>query len=189
MLTPLGDYFQNLGAALSSNVNIGEASLNSPSVNISEGTLPSSLVNPVSSPVIGTPVITYAAAIAEEQLEEGEIVTMALQETVGTSSQRFVAETPQETAGDADARLRIASPPEAEMQDNDLGGGPAEASVKKAKARKGTTIVTIDFDESDEDVFDEEAENARASRLTKSTINVNIGEKVSCQFEKGASTG
>lgn len=74
------------------------------------------------------------------------------------------------------------------MQDNYLGGGPAEASVQKAEARKGTTTVTLDFDECDEDVFDEEAENARASRLTESTINV-TGEKVSCQFEKGASTG
>jgi len=38
-------------------------------------------------------------------------------------------------------------------------------------------------------VFDKEAENARVSCLTESTIDVNIGEKVACQLEKGVSIG
>ena len=60
--------------------------------------------------------------------------------------------------------------------------------VKVCKG-KGTTTVTLDFDDSDDDVFDEEAEHARASRLTESTIDVNTGEKVACQLEKGVSMG
>ena len=77
------------------------------------------------------------------------------------------------------------------MQDSDLGGGPAKGNVQKAKAHEGngTTTLTLDFDEFDEDVFDEEAKCARVSCLTESTINVNTGEKVSCQLEKGISTG
>ena len=77
------------------------------------------------------------------------------------------------------------------MHDADFGGGPAEADAKKVKAHKGkgTTTVTLDFDHFDDDVFDEEAENAQASRLTESTINVNTGEKVACQLEKGVSIG
>ena len=45
------------------------------------------------------------------------------------------------------------------MQDSDLGGGPMETDIPKAKAHKGkdTTTLTLDFDESDDDVFDEEA--------------------------------
>ena len=76
------------------------------------------------------------------------------------------------------------------MQDSDLGGGPAKTDVDKAKARKGkgTTTLNLDFDESDDDVFDEEAQNARVSCLTESTINVNTGEKVLCQLDKGVST-
>ena len=77
------------------------------------------------------------------------------------------------------------------MQDSDLGGGAVETDAPKAKALKGkgTTTVTLDFDDSDDDVFDKEAENARASCLTESTIDVNIGEKVACQLEKGVSIG
>jgi hypothetical protein len=43
-----------------------------------------------------------------------------------------------------------------------LGGGPVETGVSKVRVLKGkgTIIVTLDFDESDDDVFDEEAENA-----------------------------
>ena len=59
--------------------------------------------------------------------------------------------------------------------------------VKVCKG-KGTTTVTLDFDDSDDDVFDEEAKNAWASHLTESTIDVNTDEKVSCQLEKGDST-
>ena len=80
--------------------------------------------------------------------------------------------------------------PQVEMQDSALGGGPVETDIPKAKAYKGkgTATLTLDFDESDDDVFDEEAENAWASRLTESTFDVNTGEKVSCQLEKGVST-
>ena len=59
----------------------------------------------------------------------------------------------------------------------------SDAPRVKAHKGKGTTTVTLDFDDSD-DVFYEEAENARASRLTESTIDVNTGEKVACQLEK-----
>ena len=66
-----------------------------------------------------------------------------------------------------------------------------ETDAPKAKVHKvkGTTTVTLDFDDSDDDVFDEEAENAQASHLTESNIDVNTGEKVSCQLEKGVSIG
>jgi len=72
------------------------------------------------------------------------------------------------------------------MQDTDLGGAPMETDAPKVKAHKGkgTTTVTLDFDDSDDDVFDKEAENARVSCLTESTIDVNIGEKVACQLER-----
>jgi len=76
------------------------------------------------------------------------------------------------------------------IQDADLGGAPVETDAPKAKVHKvrGTTTVTLDFDDSDDDVFDEEAKNARASRLTESTIDVNTGEKVAYQLEKRVST-
>ena len=51
------------------------------------------------------------ATTVDVQMEEGEIKTMASQETVGPSSQRFVAETPQGTTGDVGATLHVASPP------------------------------------------------------------------------------
>ena len=68
------------------------------------------------------------------------------------------------------------------MQDTDLVGGPMETDAPKVRAHKGkgTTTITLDFYDSDDDVFDEEAKNARASRLTESTIDVNTGEKVTC---------
>ena len=77
------------------------------------------------------------------------------------------------------------------MQDSDWGGGVVETDAPKAQAHmvKGTTTVTLDFDDYDDDVFDEEAEKSRASRLTESTIDVNTGEKVACQLEKGVSMG
>ncbi|CAD6212353.1 unnamed protein product [Miscanthus lutarioriparius] len=76
------------------------------------------------------------------------------------------------------------------MQNIDLGGGLVETDAPKFKVckGKGTTTVTLDFDDSNDDVFDEEVENAWASRLTESTIDVNTGEKVACQLEKGVST-
>ena len=77
------------------------------------------------------------------------------------------------------------------MQDTDLGGGPMETDPPKVKAHKGkgTTTVALDFDDSDDDIFDEEAENACTSHLTESTIDVNTGEKVAYQLEKGVSMG
>jgi hypothetical protein len=77
------------------------------------------------------------------------------------------------------------------MEDTDLGGGPMEINAPKAKDHKGkgTTTITLDFDDYDDDIFDEETKNARASRLTESTIDVNTGEKVAYQLEKGVSTG
>jgi hypothetical protein len=67
-------------------------------------------------------------------------------------------------------------------ENTSLGGGPVEIGGPKVRALKGkgTTTVTLDFDESNDDVFDEEAKNARASRLSESTIDVNTGEKVAC---------
>jgi len=77
------------------------------------------------------------------------------------------------------------------IQDTDLGGGPIETDAPKVKAHKGkgTTSVTLGFDDSDDDVFDEKAEHVRASHLIESTIDVNTSEKVTCQLEKDVSTG
>ena len=75
------------------------------------------------------------------------------------------------------------------MHDTDLGGRPMETDAPKVKAHKGkgTTTVTLDFHDSDDDIFDEEVENARASCLSESTTDVNTGEKVAYQLEKGVS--
>ena len=87
-----------------SDENVGGGILSSSQKNIGEDTLPSS------SPIVDAPdTVAYAAARA--QTEEGEIVTMASQETAGPSSQRLGAETPQETAGDVGTTLHVASPP------------------------------------------------------------------------------
>jgi hypothetical protein len=59
----------------------------------------------------------------------------------------------------------------------------------KAQKIKGTTILALDFDESDDEVHDEEAEHDHVSCLSESTINVNTGERVSFQLEKGVSIG
>jgi len=119
--------------------------------------LPSSPIVPASSPVLDTRVATNATATVDEQMEEGEIETLASLETVGPSSQRFVAETPRGTAGDVGATLHVASPPQVVMQDTDLGGAPMETDAPKVKGHKGkgTTIVTFDFDDSDDDIFAE----------------------------------
>jgi hypothetical protein len=58
----------------------------------------------------------------------------------------------------------------------------------KTQKIKGTTTFVFDFDESDDEVHDEEAEHDRTSHLFESTINVNTGERVSYQLEKGVST-
>jgi hypothetical protein len=111
---------------------------------------------------------------------------LASQETTGPSSQRFAVETPPGAVGDVGATLHVALPPQVVMQDTDLGGGPVETDAPKVKAHKGkgTTTITLDFDDFDDDVFDKEAKNARASRLTEFTIDVNTGEKVAYQLEK-----
>ena len=66
-----------------------------------------------------------------------------------------------------------------------------ETDALRVKAHKGkcTTTVTLDFDDSNDDIVDEEAKNARASCLFESTIDVNTGEKVAYQLEKGVSMG
>ncbi|XP_066314355.1 uncharacterized protein [Miscanthus floridulus] len=177
MLTSLGDYFQNL--AFDENVSGGNLSL--PQKNVGKDTLPS-------SPPIVNAAATVAIATAEVKIEEGEILVKAVQETAEPSSQRFVAETPLGTAGDVGATLHVASPPQIILQDTDLGGGPMKTDAPRVKAHKGkgTTTVTLDFDDSD-DIFDEETKNVRASRLTESIIDVNTGEKVAYQLEKGVS--
>jgi hypothetical protein len=69
--------------------------------------------------------------------------------------------------------------------------GASEDIVPGAKTQKikGTTIFALNFDESDDEVHDEEAKHDRASRLSESTINVNTGERVSYQLEKSVSIG
>jgi len=132
---------------------------------------------------------------------------VASQEITGPSSQRFGAQTsPVIESGDADSRLGTSTPHAPTLlvidsQDMDVdivgddarvGGGGANISkdgARVARSHKGTFTATLDFDDFDDDVFDEEVENAKASRLTESTINVNTGEKVPCQLEKGVSTG
>ena len=161
--------------------DVGEASLSSPPKNVGEDILPSSPAFPT-SPILDTGGAANTTATIGEQMEEGEIETMATQETIGPSSQRFVAETPQGTAGDVGATLHVASPPRVVIQDTNLRGGPMETDAPKVKAHKGkgTTAVILDFDDSNDDIFDEEAEHARASCLTESTFDVNTSEKVAC---------
>ena len=99
---------------------------------------------------------------------------MASQEITGPSSQRFGAQTPPITeSGDADCRLGASTPhtptlPIIDSQDMDVdtvgddahvGGGGANISKDGAgvsRSRKGTFTATLDFDDSDDDVFDEE---------------------------------
>ena len=155
--------------------------MSSPQKNVVKDTLPSS-----------PPIVDAIATVtAEVQIKEGEIVVKASQQTTELSSQRFVVETPPGTAGDVGATLHVASPPQIVLQDTDLGGGPMETDAPRVKAHKGkgTTTVALDFDDSDDDIFDEEAKNARASCLTESTIDVNTGKKVAYQLEKGVSMG
>jgi hypothetical protein len=84
------------------------------------------------------------------------------------------------------------SPPKVVVEgDIALGGEPVETRAPKVRVlkAKGTTTVNFDFDESDDDVFDEEAENTHSSCLSESIIDVNTGEKVACHLEKGVTTG
>jgi hypothetical protein len=84
MLAPVGEYFLNLGATLSFDVNVDRSTLASspvqvgkdilPSslVNVGEDALPSSLVN-----LVASPAVINVATTAKKQLEEGEIGTLA----------------------------------------------------------------------------------------------------------------
>ena len=74
--------------------DVGEASLSSPPKNVGEDTLPSSPAVPASSPVLDTGGAADATATVDVQMEEGEIETMASQETARPSSQTFVVVTP-----------------------------------------------------------------------------------------------
>ena len=78
--------------------------------NIGEDTLPSSPAVLTSSPVLDTGGAADATATVDVQMEEGEIETMASQETARPSSQRFVVVT-QGTTADVGATLLVASPP------------------------------------------------------------------------------
>ena len=57
--------------------DVGEASLSLPPKNVGEDTLPSSPVVLASSPVLDIGGATDATTTADEQMEEGEIETLA----------------------------------------------------------------------------------------------------------------
>jgi hypothetical protein len=154
-------------------------------------------VNLVSSPV------TVAATVGGSQ-GEGEV--LASQETAGPSSQRFSVETPRDEAGNfGDEIEAVISSGGANLgcevlenilrvkQDativDEKGASEVVVPVAKAQKIKGTTTLALDFDESDDEVHDEEAEHDHVYRLSESTINVITGERVSFQLEKGVSTG
>jgi hypothetical protein len=194
MLTSLDDYFQNLMANISHG-GVAEAILTSSQQNIGEDI--SDPVNPISSPV------TVAATVVGSQ-EEGEV--LASQDTAKPSSQRFSIETPRddpEKFGDeieavissegANLGCEVSENVLRVEQDATVGSekGASEVVVSGAKTQKikGTTTLALDFDEYDDQVHDEEAEYDRVSRLSEYTINVNTGERVSFQLEKGVSTG
>jgi hypothetical protein len=177
MLTPLDNYFQNLMANIFHGDSV-EAILTSSQQNIGEDII-SDPVNLVSSPV------TVAATVGGSQ-GEGEV--LASQKTAGPSSQRFSVKTPQDEAVNFDDEIKamISSGVENVLrveQDATLvgekGASKVVVPVTKAQKIKGTTTLVLDFDESDDEVHDEEAEHDRVSRLFESTINVITGERVS----------
>jgi hypothetical protein len=144
-----------------------------------------------------------AATIGGSQ-EEGEV--LASQETAGPSSQRFSVETPWDDPGKFGDEIEVVFSSRGanlgcEVLKNVLrvekdatvvgGKGASEVVVPGAKTQKikGTTTLALDFDESDDEVHDEEAEHDRVSRLSESTINVITGERVSFQLENSVSTG
>jgi hypothetical protein len=156
------------------------------------------LVNLSASPV------TMIATVVGSQ-EEGEV--LASQETAGLSSQRFSLETPRDGAGKFGDGIGVVTSSGGgvnlggEVTENvsqvvlenvvgvkqDVAVGASEVAVPGAKSQKikGTTTFALDFDESDDEVHDEKVEHDHASRLSESTINVNTGERVSYQLEKG----
>lgn len=116
----------------------------------------------------------------EEQREEGEIVAPSSQGTAEPSSQRFVAPTLPRVAGNDDVDMGGS-----EAHTGEVGAKKVESCASEAEVCKGTMIATLDFDDSDEDIFYEEAKGAKATRLSESTVDVNTGEKVNCCLEKG----
>jgi hypothetical protein len=192
MLTPLDNYFQNLMANISYG-GVAEAILTSSQQNVGEDIV-SDPVNLVSYPVI------VAATVGGSQ-GEGEV--LASQETAGPSSQRFSVETPRDEARNfGDEIEAVISSGGANLgcdvlenilrveQDATVVGekGASEVVVPVAKTQKikGTTTLALDFDESDDEVHDEETEH---DRVSESTINVITGKRVSFQLEMGVSTG
>jgi hypothetical protein len=200
MLTPLDDYFQNLMANISHG-GVAEAILTLSQLNVGEDTFPDP-VNPFASPV------TVVATVVGSQ-EEGEV--LASQKTAGPSSQRFSVETPQDGAGKFGDGIGVVTSSGggvnlggevikniSQVVLENIMGVKQDAAVcaskvvvpgAKSQKIKSTTTFVLDFDESDDEVHDEEAKHDRASRLSESTINVNTGERVSYQLEKGVSTG
>jgi hypothetical protein len=185
MLTPLDNYFQNLMANISHG-DVAEAILTSSQQNVGEDIL-SDPIHPICS------LVTVAASVGGLQ-EEGEV--LASQETAGPSSQRFSVETPRDDPGNfGDEIETVISSGGANLgcevlenvlpveQDATVGGEKVASNVAvsgvKAQKIKGTTTLAFDFDESDAEVHDEEAEHDCVSRLSESTINVITGERVS----------
>lgn len=145
-----------------------------------EDTLASQPVIPVNSLAIAAvdAPIENVGATTRKQFEEGEILTMASQETTEPLS-RFGAQTPPVTEfGDVDARLGAPTLPVVEAQDMDVdiscdgarvGRGDFNISkdgARVAKSHKGTFTATLDFDESEDDVFEEETRGSKAAHLT-----------------------
>jgi hypothetical protein len=134
-----------------------------------------------------------AATVVGSQ-EEGEV--LASQETARPSSQRFSIETPRDdlekfgdeieaviSSGGANLDCEVSENILRIEQDATVGSekGASEVVVTGAKTQKikGTTTLSLDFDESDDEVHDEEVEHDLVSYLSESTINVNTGERVS----------
>jgi hypothetical protein len=63
------------------------------------------------------------------------------------------------------------------------GGGDVGAKVG------GTRVLTLNFDDSDDEVFDDKANDECPAHLSGLTINVEIGEKISCNLGDRVSTG
>jgi hypothetical protein len=187
--------------ANTSHGGVAKAILTLSQLNVGEDTFPDP-INLSSSPV------TMAATIVGSQ-EEGEV--LASQETTRPSSQRFSVETPRDGVGKFGDGIGVVTSSGGgvnvggEVTKNvtqvvlenvvgvkqDATVGASEVAVPSAKTQKikHTTTFALDFDESDDEVHDEEVEHDRASRLSESTINVNTGERVSYQLEKGVSIG
>lgn len=68
--------------------------------------------------------------------------------------------------------------------------GPEKQFASKSSLPVGgTKLVTLDFTESDDEVFDDEANDERLARLSSSTINVETRERDICQLGERVSTG